>query len=117
MTPLPSLISSSKFLRGTRIETAIAEIADLNERIAGMERDREAERQRQRGQEQQKIKTELQELGENFLCFIFSKFLCNIPTDQDSLLTSERWSWHCFFICRPSYTYSYVKGTRSLDRF
>jgi hypothetical protein len=73
---MPSLFSSSKFLRGTRIETAIAEIADLNERIAGMERDREAERQRQRGQEQQQIKTELQELGENFECsYIFHIFV------------------------------------------
>jgi hypothetical protein len=70
------LFSSSKFLHGTRIEAAIANIADLHERIAGMERDREAERQRQRGQEQQQIKTELQELGENFVCsYIFKIFV------------------------------------------
>ncbi len=113
MTPLPSLFSSYKFLRGTRIETAIAEIADLNERIAGMERDREAERQRQRGQEQQQIKTELQELGENFRMFIFFSNFCATSqhTKRLPLLLKDEVGT-VFFICRTSYTHSYVTGTK-----
>ena len=46
-----------------RIGAAVAEIGELQERIAIMEQDREEERSRRRGEEQDQIQSELGELG------------------------------------------------------
>jgi hypothetical protein len=48
---------------GARIRAAVAEIGELQERIASMEREREEERSRRRGEEQEQIQSELGELG------------------------------------------------------
>jgi hypothetical protein len=48
---------------GARIRGAVAEIGELQERIAVMEREREEERSRRRGEEQKQIQSELGELG------------------------------------------------------
>ena len=48
-----------------RIGAAVAEIGELQERIAIMEQDREEERSRRRGEEQDQIQSELGELGKS----------------------------------------------------